>query len=51
MVSSEWANHYIFWAGPAIGAIIATLAFELFFRSNFYLDPVSKPVISATTRP
>ncbi|CAM9232943.1 unnamed protein product [Phaeothamnion confervicola] len=32
LVTGDWANQWIFWVGPLIGATIATLLFELVFR-------------------
>lgn len=34
MVSWNWANHWVFWAGPMLGAVLAALVYDTFFISE-----------------
>ncbi|KAJ0083780.1 hypothetical protein Patl1_30566 [Pistacia atlantica] len=39
LVSWDWTNHWIYWAGPLIGGGIAGLVYETFFISQSY-EPI-----------
>lgn len=34
LVSWNWTNHWVYWAGPLIGGAIAGVVYELFFISR-----------------
>ncbi|XP_044505271.1 aquaporin TIP1-1-like [Mangifera indica] len=40
LVSWDWTNHWVYWAGPLIGGGIAGLVYETFFINQSY-EPVS----------
>ena len=32
-VTNDWTSHYVYWAGPAIGCVIAGLAYRFIFSA------------------
>lgn len=34
LVFSEWADHWVFWAGPLLGGVLGGSAYELFFKGS-----------------
>ncbi|EPS67611.1 aquaporin-like protein, partial [Genlisea aurea] len=41
LVNFEWTHHWIYWAGPFIGAGLAAIVYEVFFISHSH-EPVSE---------
>lgn len=40
LVSWDWTNHWIFWAGPLVGGAIAALVYDFFFMTHSH-QPLS----------
>ncbi|XP_054816493.1 aquaporin TIP1-2-like [Prosopis cineraria] len=40
VVSWTWANHWVYWLGPFVGAAIAALVYELFFINQNTHEPL-----------
>ncbi|GIY76725.1 neurogenic protein big brain [Caerostris extrusa] len=41
-VSNTWANHWVYWAGPVLGALLAGLIYEYIFDSPKKVLPILK---------
>ncbi|OMO97009.1 Major intrinsic protein [Corchorus olitorius] len=41
VVSWTWANHWVYWAGPLVGAAIAALVYDNIFIGNASHEPLS----------
>lgn len=39
LVSWDWTNHWVYWAGPLIGGALAGVIYEIFFISNSH-EPI-----------
>ena len=33
-ITNDWVNHYVYWVGPALGSIIAGIAYRLIFSGE-----------------
>lgn len=40
LVSWDWTNHWVYWAGPLIGGAIAGVVYEIFFISHTDHEPI-----------
>ena len=40
LVSWDWTNHWVYWAGPLIGGAIAGVVYEIFFISSHSHEPI-----------
>jgi MIP family channel proteins len=43
LVGSHWANGWVWYAGPAVGAVVAALAYELLYLRPTPVVPVGEP--------
>ena len=34
VITSQWQDHYVYWVGPLLGALLAGLFYRLFFSSK-----------------